>query len=184
MHQLVAAKKTDAEIQQDVLRELAWDTRVAATEVGVEVDEGVVTLTGTVDHWGKRHAAQEAAHRVHGVLDVANDITVRAPGTPGRTDNEIAHAVRHVLEWDVFVPSTRIQSTVSNGAVTLDGSVDNWSQRQDAERAVFDVRDGHVKVFGTLPTWAEKEAVIAAARGTPGPRRRGQALDRAVPGMT
>ena len=62
-------KKTDSEIQQAVLRELKWDTRVEETDVGVEVDAGVVTLTGTVSNWGKRIAAQQAAHRVAGVLE-------------------------------------------------------------------------------------------------------------------
>ena len=71
-----AIKKTDSEIQQGVLRELKWDTRVEETEVGVGVNRGVVTLTGTVSSWAKKMAAQEAAHRVAGVLDVANDIQV------------------------------------------------------------------------------------------------------------
>jgi osmotically-inducible protein OsmY len=128
--------RTDAEIQQDVLRELKWDSRVEETDVGVEVDEGVVTLTGTVGSWAKRVAAAEAAHRVHGVLDVANDIVVKVPGSAGRTDTEIAHAVRTALEWDVFVPEKRIQSTVSDGVVTLKGEVDSLRQREDAERAV------------------------------------------------
>jgi len=129
-------KRTDSEIQQDVLRELKWDTRVEETDVGVQVDEGVVTLSGTVTSWGKRFAAEEAAHRVRGVLDVANDIAIRPPGTPGRTDTEIAKAVRSALEWDVFVPEYRVQSTVSGGVVTLKGEVESWSQRDDAERAV------------------------------------------------
>ena len=85
--------RTDSDIQQHVLRELRWDTRVEETEVGVEVEAGVVTLTGTVASWAKRIAAQEAAHRVAGVLDVANDIHVRVPGSRGRTDTEVAHAV-------------------------------------------------------------------------------------------
>ena len=136
MPQLMVTKKTDAETQQDVLRELKWDTRVEETDVGVEVDKGVVTLTGHVSSWGKRCAAAEAAHRVRGVLDVANDITVRVPGTPGRTDTEIASAVRHALEWDEFVPEKRIKSTVSNGAVTLQGDVDTWAQCEGAARAV------------------------------------------------
>jgi osmotically-inducible protein OsmY len=131
-----AIKKTDSEIQQDVLRELKWDTRVEETEVGVEVAQGVVTLTGTVSSWAKKMAAQEAAHRVAGVLDVANDIEVKAPGSLGRTDTEIAQAVRRALEWDVFVPEQRIQSTVSSGVVTLEGNVDFWSQREDAGKAV------------------------------------------------
>jgi osmotically-inducible protein OsmY len=129
-------KRTGAEIQQDVLRELKWDTRVDETDVGVEVDEGIVTLTGTVDSWGKKVAAEEAAHRVWGVLDVANDIIVRLPGAPGRTDTEIAQAVRRALEWDIFVPKERVKSTVSEGVVTLKGEVDTWAERDDADRAV------------------------------------------------
>jgi osmotically-inducible protein OsmY len=129
-------KQTDAEIQRAVLRELERDTRVEQTEVGIEVDEGVVTLAGTVTSWAKRHAAQEAAHRAAGVLDVANDIEVTPVDALARTDTEIAHAVRRTLEWDVFVPDQRIQSTVSKGWVTLEGEVDFWHEREEAERAV------------------------------------------------
>ncbi len=128
--------KTDPQIQKEVLRELGWDPRVDETEVGVQVDYGVVTLTGTVSSWAKRLAAQEAAHRVAGVLDVANDVEVRVPGDLARTDTEIAHAVRHALEWDVLVPEARIRSTVSNGWVTLEGEVDTYAEREDAQRAV------------------------------------------------
>ena len=128
--------KSDTQIHQDVLRELRWDSRVHDTEVGVEVDQGVVTLTGTVESYAKKLAAQEAAHRVTGVLDVADDIRVKVPGSLGRTDTEIAQAVRHTLEWDVLVPDTRITSTVADGWVTLEGSVDLLREREDAERAV------------------------------------------------
>jgi osmotically-inducible protein OsmY len=129
-------KKTDAQIHHDVLEELKWDPRVDETEVGVQVAAGVVTLSGTVTSWAKRVAAQDAAHRVIGVLDVANDIKVKIAGDRSRTDTEIAQAVRRALEWDVFVPEARISSTVSDGRVTLDGNVDRWSERDDAERAV------------------------------------------------
>jgi osmotically-inducible protein OsmY len=125
MLQAKAVKKTDAEIQQDVIRELKWDPRVEETEVGVEVDNGIVTLTGTVSSWAKRLAAKEAAHRVFGVLDVANDVTVKVPGSLTRTDTDLAQAVRHALKWDVMVPDERITSTVSNGWVTLEGTVDS-----------------------------------------------------------
>lgn len=128
--------KSDGEIQRDVLRELAWDPRVEQGEIGVEVRHGVVTLSGTVSSWGKRVAAEEAAHRVAGVLDVANDIQVKVPGGLARTDAEIAEAVRQALTWDVFVPDQRIRSTVTDGWVTLDGEVDFWTEREDAERAV------------------------------------------------
>ena len=97
-----AMTKTDAQIHHDVLEELKWDSRVDETEVGVQVASGVVTLTGTVTSWAKRVAAQEAAHRVIGVLDVANDIQVKVPGGLTRTDTQIAQAVRQALEWDVL----------------------------------------------------------------------------------
>ena len=128
--------KTDAQIHRHIIEELTWDPRVDETEVGVEVEAGVVTLTGTVTSWAKRLAAQEAARRVAGVKDVANDIAVKTPGGLFRTDTEIAQAVRRTLEWDVFVPDERIVSTVSDGYVTLEGAVDSLSQRDDAERAV------------------------------------------------
>ena len=128
--------KSDEQIHQDVLRELRWDSRVDDTEVGVEVDQGVVTLTGTVESYAKKLAAKGAAHRVTGVLDVADDIRVKVPGSLGRTDTEIAQAVRHALEWNVLVPDTRIMSTVADGWVTLEGSVDRLRERDDAERAV------------------------------------------------
>ncbi len=64
------------------------------------MDNGVITLTGTVSSWAKKVAAEEAAHRVYGVLDVANDIVVKTPGGMPMTDTEIAQAVRQTL-WDV-----------------------------------------------------------------------------------
>jgi osmotically-inducible protein OsmY len=132
----VAATKTDQEIQQDVFRELRWDSRVDQTEIGVEVDNGIVTLTGTVDSYAKKVAAREAAHRVMGVLDVADDVQAKSPGSRERTDTEIAHAVRTTLEWDAFVPDQKIRSTVTEGFVTLDGEVGTLREKEDAEAAV------------------------------------------------
>jgi osmotically-inducible protein OsmY len=129
-------KKSDTQIDFDVLEELAWDTRLDASSVDVQTTSGVVTLKGIVDSWAARRAAEQAAHRVSGVLDVANDLAVLPRGWDGRSDTEIAQAVRHALEWDVLVPHARIRSTVSGGVVTLEGSVEWLSQREDAERAV------------------------------------------------
>ena len=149
-------KRTDADIQRAVLRELERDTRVTATEIGVVVSAGVVTLTGVVSSLAERLAAQDAAHRVAEVLDVANDIEVRALGEGKRSDAEIARAVRHALEWDAFVPETRIRSTVSEGWVTLEGDVDHFQQRADAERAVVHLTGvrgitNAIEIDATLP---------------------------------
>ncbi len=130
-------KKSDSEIKTQVLRELKWDSRIGWAEIGVDVSQGMVTLTGTVPNYAKKVAAQDAAHRVAGVLDVANAIEVKLNGEFIKSDRRLAHAVRHVLEWDAFVPDERIKSTVSDGWVTLEGEVDLWREREDAEKAVL-----------------------------------------------
>ena len=126
--------RTDEQIQQDVLAELKWDARVQPNEIGVAVKDGVVTLTGWVDSYLKKWAAEEAAHRVAGVKAVANDIEVKL--TSERTDADIAAAVARALEWDAFIPTDKVKVTVSKGWVTLEGEVEWQYQKQDAERVV------------------------------------------------
>jgi osmotically-inducible protein OsmY len=124
--------RTDAQIQSDVLAELKWEPRVQPNEIGVIVKDGVVTLTGSVDSYTKKYAAEEAAHRVRGVKVVANDIEVRLPSAAERSDADIAAAAVHALEWDAFIPIEKLDVTVSKGWVTLSGQVDWHYQREDA----------------------------------------------------
>jgi osmotically-inducible protein OsmY len=133
-----AVTKTDAELQKMVLQELKWDPRVDETEVGVQVKNGVVTLTGRISSWGKKQAASQATHRVAGVLDVANDLEVEIPDKGRPSDTQIAQAVRDALRWNVYVDE-RVSSTVSQGWVALQGHVDSWFQREAAGRAVRDL---------------------------------------------
>ncbi len=128
--------KRDSELHDQVIQELKWDTRIGEADVGVAVHEGIVTLAGGVGSYAERLAAQEAAHRVAGVRDVANEIQVRIPGRHVRTDEEIARAVRHALVWNVLVPAEAIETTVASGWVTLEGNVTTWRQRSDAESAI------------------------------------------------
>jgi osmotically-inducible protein OsmY len=128
--------RTDAQIQSDVLAELKYDARVLPNEIGVAVKDGVVTLTGWVDSYTKKWAAEEAAHRVRGVKAVANDIEVRLAAGDERTDADIAAAAVRALEWDAFISVDKLDVTVSKGWVTLKGSVEWQYQRDDAERVV------------------------------------------------
>jgi osmotically-inducible protein OsmY len=128
--------QADEEIQKNVLSELKWDARVQPNEIGVVVKDGVVTLTGWVDSYTKRWAAEEAAHRVRGVKAVANEIEVRLPSASERTDADIAAAAARALEWDAFIPLDRLDVTVAKGWVTLKGEVEWQYQKGDAERVV------------------------------------------------
>jgi osmotically-inducible protein OsmY len=128
--------RTDEQIQKDVLAEMKYDARVQPNEIGVAVKDGVVTLTGYVDSYSKKWAAEEAAHRVRGVKAVANEIEVRLSSSAERTDTDIAAAAARALEWDAFVPIDKLDVTVSKGWVTLRGEVEWQFQKEDAERVV------------------------------------------------
>jgi osmotically-inducible protein OsmY len=129
--------RTDEHIQIDVLDELKWDARVQATQIGVIVKDSVVTLTGTVDSYWKRWAAAEAAHAVRTVKAVANEITVDLPSSTVRTDADLAEAVLYALKWDTSIPDHKLDITVMNGVVTLNGEVPYYYQRYDAEHAIL-----------------------------------------------
>jgi osmotically-inducible protein OsmY len=124
----------DRDIQQDVLDEFAWDPEVDVPDVGVEVDDGVVTLTGTVDQYRTKLAAERAAQRVSGVRAVANDLTVRGPLT--HNDTDIAHDAARAIEANFSIPREAIDITVQNGKVTLAGTVPWAYQRTAAEESV------------------------------------------------
>src|SRR3954464_8456820 len=116
--------RTDEQILHDVQDELKWDARLQPNEIGVIVKDGVVTLTGTVDSYSKKWSAEQAAHRVRGVVAVANDMEVRLPTSSERSDSDIAAAASRALEWDAFLRNKDIDITVSKGWVTLRGEVE------------------------------------------------------------
>jgi osmotically-inducible protein OsmY len=133
---VATAQRTDAEIHAEVLSELKWEPRVQAPEIGVAVKDGIVTLTGWVESYTKRWAAEEAAHRVRGVKAVANDIEVRLPSSAERTDADIAAAAVRALQWDALLVPETIDVTVSKGWITLKGTVDWQYKQHEAERVV------------------------------------------------
>lgn len=128
--------KTDVSLQHRVMEELDWEPSVDAALVGVIAHEGIVTLTGHVPVYAEKLAAEDVAKRVHGVKAVANEIEVRPEGVHIHDDEDIALAAVHALAWDAGVPEDRVQVTVRDGWITLDGAVDRQFQKTAAERSV------------------------------------------------
>jgi len=126
----------DEEIRSEVQDEIAWDSKIGPNTIGVAVKGGVATLSGGVNSYAAKVAAAEAAHRVRGVEAVANDITVHIPSFAERTDPDIAQAVLNSLQWNAWVPTNQLEVTVSQGVVTLKGTVDWLYQRRAAEDAI------------------------------------------------
>lgn len=131
--------RTDEKIRDDVLDELAWETSIDETEIGVIVEDGVVTLSGVVDSYSKKMAAEKAAKRVKGVKAVAEDIEVKYGDAYKKTDKEIAKAVVDALKWNSSVPHDKIMVKVEDGWVYLTGEV-KWNfQKNAAKKAVEDL---------------------------------------------
>jgi osmotically-inducible protein OsmY len=128
--------KTEIELQREVQDELRWEPSIHANEVGVTVHEGVVTLTGRIDSFAEKDAAERAVKRVAGVRGVANDLEVVIPGTHKRDDTDIARAALDALTWNFNVPTGQVRLTVRNGLLTLEGEVDWQYQREAAFNTV------------------------------------------------
>jgi osmotically-inducible protein OsmY len=130
---------TDRTLQEDVQHALDWEPSVDAADIGVSVEDGVVTLRGDVKTYAEKAAAERVALGVYGVKAVANDMHVRIGERHERTDTEIAQAILSALKWNTMVPNEKITVAVSNGWVTLKGKVDWEYQRAAAGNAVGDL---------------------------------------------
>lgn len=128
--------KTDQEIQNDVMDELKWEPFLTASEIGVAVKNGIVTLSGTVDRYAKKIAAETAAKKVNGVKAVAEDIEVKLGTSSKKNDTEIAEAALTALKWHSAMQENKIKISVENGWVTLEGDVDWEFQRNSAKYMV------------------------------------------------
>jgi len=121
----------DKGLQADVIRELDWEPKVDAANIGVSVDKGAVTLTGHVKTYAELIAAERAVLRIYGVLAVANELVVRLPGDRVRDDSDIALAIADQMKWSAAIPHEAIKATVTHGWVTLEGRVD-WAYQSEA----------------------------------------------------
>ena len=127
--------KNDFQLKKDVEQELRWDPSVHAEQIGVSVKSGVVELDGHVESYYEKWAADRAAMRVAEVKAVASEIKVEPSALGSRTDEDIARAAMNHLEWDYSVPNT-VKVKVTDGFVTLQGTVEWQYQREEAERVV------------------------------------------------
>jgi osmotically-inducible protein OsmY len=128
--------KTDTELQKDVMAELSWEPSLDAALIGVEVSQGVVTLSGHVSSYAEKWAAERVAQRVNGVTALTVEIDVKLPGTQTRSDVDIARAAENILRWTSNLPIDKVKAMVEGGWVTLSGEVEWGYQRDAAARSV------------------------------------------------
>ena len=131
--------KTDSQIQKDVMAQLKWEPFLNASEIGVAVKNGIVTLSGQVDSFLKKIAAEDAAKKIAGVKAIAEDIQIGISPANKKTDTEIAEAVVNALKWHTAVQEDKIKIKVENGLVRLEGEVEWEYQKTNATSAVVNL---------------------------------------------
>lgn len=132
--------KSDMELKRQVEDELTWDPAVIATDIGVEVRDRVVTLSGHLTSYAEKLAAEKAAQRVAGVKAVVVELDVRLLHSDVRTDEEVANAVRAIIRWTVGLSEEAVKVQVEKGWVTLSGEVDWAYQSHVATRTISQMR--------------------------------------------
>lgn len=122
---------TDKQMRLDIIDELDFEPSIDAADIGVAVDQGVVTLTGHVRNYRDKVSTLHIVENVVGVRAIADEIEVRLTGAPNTADDEIAKRVANSLKWHISVPEEKIHVTVAKGRVTLEGEVE-WRYQADA----------------------------------------------------
>jgi osmotically-inducible protein OsmY len=136
----------DERLKDSVTHQLDWDPEVDASLVGVSAQDGVVTLSGYVNTYAAKLAAERAARRVYGVKAIANELDVRLAAE--RIDPDIAKDALDALKNRIDVP-LGVTVTVRDGHITLAGTVEWMYQKMAAERAVKYLR-GVRSVFNQI----------------------------------
>jgi osmotically-inducible protein OsmY len=145
---------SDSDILKDVVAEFKMEPSLRDDDIAVGVRDGVVTLAGYVDSYADKWRSERIASKVKGVKAVVNDLEVRLSASSQRPDPEIARAAVEALKWNILVPQDRIQVIVEDGWVTLNGEVDWYYQKEEAERTVRNLTG--VKGVSNLITVAQK----------------------------
>ena len=128
--------KTDMQLQQDVMTELKWEPSTNATDILVEVQQGVVSLSGHVTNYAEKVAAEHATQRVAGVRAMTINIDVTLAGGDARADIDIARTAEETLRWVTYMPKDSVKVIVENGWITLSGKLDWDYQRRNAVESV------------------------------------------------
>ncbi|KAB1157610.1 BON domain-containing protein [Flavobacterium luteum] len=159
--------KTNEQLQKDVLDALKWEPQLHAAEIGVTAKDGIVSLSGTVNNYGKKIAAEKAAKNVAGVRAIVEKIEVTYPNSGVKTDEEIANNVLKALLNNWNVPDEKIKVEVEDSWVTLTGEV-SWNYEKEAAKNSIDNIPGvrgvinNIKVKSVLKNELEKKLIEKA----------------------
>jgi osmotically-inducible protein OsmY len=121
------------DLHKDLVEELAFDPSVNERHIAVNVDAGIVTLTGTVSSYAQKLAAEKAVKRVRGVRGIVEELTIDLPAFHQRNDADLTASAIQALRWNANIPVNALFVKVENSWITLTGTVD-WQYQREAAR--------------------------------------------------
>lgn len=129
-------KKSNDVLRKEVMEAIKWEPILESNKIEVSVQDGIVTLGGTVDNYNQKKEAEHIIKDISGVKTIIDDVMVDLSYSAIRNDKEITNSVIKVLEEKWVIPNHRLKVTVQDGWVTLDGVL-HWNfQRKAAENAI------------------------------------------------
>lgn len=127
--------KTNEELQKEVTDALSWEPLLHGSQIKAEVQNGIVTLTGSVDSFSKKAEAEEAAKNVSGVKLVVEELQIIFNNGNYKADAEIALEIANAFTWHWDIPNEKISAVVQNGWVSLGGELE-WNYQKEAAKKV------------------------------------------------
>lgn len=138
-------QKNDEYIKSGILNAFRWNWNTLNNTIKVRVENGWVTLSGTLEWNYQKDAAKSAAGNLIGVKGVTNNIIIAAT-----TDIKVDKlTIERALKSHVDIDATAIIVTISGSDVTLKGSADSWFQKELAGRTVWKA-PGVLNVYNEL----------------------------------
>ncbi len=161
--------KTNEILQRNVLEAIQWEPLLHATEIGVIVNDGIVTLTGTVDSYAKKLEAENAAKKVAGVKAIVEEIKIDYGHYDFTTDEEIAKEVIDAFESSYTIPEDKLKIKVEKGWVTIFGDVNWYYQKEAARNAILNLKGvrgvtNNIEIIPDAKDEIEKKAIEKALR--------------------
>ncbi|MFW6324193.1 MAG: BON domain-containing protein [Desulfovibrionales bacterium] len=126
----------DSRIRREILDLLKWDGRIDSTNIDVQVENGTVTLLGTVPALVGLNIANSDAWFVSGVKDVANLIKVDKLIGRALQDREIQDRIEQLLAWSAVLDSRHIRVFVQDGMVFLEGTIRSLPEKMHAQELI------------------------------------------------